>query len=303
MTENIGWELYRTFLSVLHEGSLSAAARKLGVTQPTAGRHIDVLEKSLSLTLFIRSQEGLQPTEAALALQTLAEEMSSTAAALKRAASAQGEGVRGVVRVTASEIIGVEVLPSILAGICDEHSDLKLELTLSNQPQDLLHREADIAIRMFKPQQTQLLAQKVGEVKLGAFAHVDYVTRRGRPQSPADLANHILIGFDQSSAYIRSALKQVPQFYTRNRFSLAADNDLAQLALIRNGAGIGICQVPLAHRDGKLIRLLRSDIDIGMDIWVTMHEDLRHSSAYRVVFDILVDGLRQYKALKVDKVD
>ena len=301
MTENIGWELYRTFLSVLREGSLSAAARKLGVTQPTAGRHIDALEKSLALTLFVRSQEGLQPTEAARSLQPLAEEMSSTAAAFKRAASAQGDGVRGVVRITASEVIGVEVLPSVLARLCDHYKDLKLELTLSNQPQDLLHREADIAVRMFKPQQMQLLAQKVGEVKLGAFAHADYIAHRGRPQRLTDLKNHTLIGFDQSNEFIRATLKKVPHIFTRNHFALAADNDLAQLALIRGGAGIGVCQAPLARRDKNLIRLFPADIDIGMDIWVTMHEDLKHSPACRIVFDTLACGLKSYTAMKTDQ--
>src|ERR1700735_5106743 len=109
MTTNIGWELYRSFLSVLKEGSLSGAARVLGITQPTVGRHITALEQALGVALFTRSQVGLHPTEAALGLRTSAETMESTAASLERAATAHGEGVRGAVRVSASEVIGVEV--------------------------------------------------------------------------------------------------------------------------------------------------------------------------------------------------
>jgi len=126
MTSDIGWELYRSFLSVLIEGSLSGAARALGVAQPTVGRHVAALEKSLGLALFTRSQIGLMPTEAALSLRSYAETMQSTAAALERAAASQGTGVRGTVRVTASDVIGVEVLPPIIASLRDEHPDLVL---------------------------------------------------------------------------------------------------------------------------------------------------------------------------------
>src|SRR5262249_25544892 len=110
-----GWELYRSYLAVLSEGSLSGAARALGIAQPTVGRHVSALERALGLSLFTRSQTGVKPTDAALALRGHAEAMSSAAAALRRAAESEGKGVAGTVRVTASETIGVEVLPSILA--------------------------------------------------------------------------------------------------------------------------------------------------------------------------------------------
>src|SRR5664279_4754561 len=132
MDSDIGWELYRSYLSVLQEGSLSAAARALGVAQPTLGRHIAALEKSLGLTLFTRSHLGLMPTEAALALRSYAEDMSTTATAMKRAAESQGSGVKGTVRITASEVIGVEVLPAIVAQLQGEHPALRIELVLTN---------------------------------------------------------------------------------------------------------------------------------------------------------------------------
>src|SRR5689334_15607069 len=133
---SIGWELYRSFLGVLKQGSLSGAARALGVAQPTIGRHIAALEKSLRLALFTRSPTGLLPTESALALRTYAESMESTAAALERTAASQGAGVKGVVRVTSSDVIGVEVLPPVVARLRHEHPDLKIELVLTNRVQD-----------------------------------------------------------------------------------------------------------------------------------------------------------------------
>ena len=127
------WELYRTFLGVLTQGSLSGAARELGIAQPTVGRHVDTLEKSLGLVLFTRSQVGFLPTEAALALRPLAETMASTAAALQRVASGQGDGIRGTVRITASEVVGAEVLPPILAKLRQVQPELTVELVLTNQ--------------------------------------------------------------------------------------------------------------------------------------------------------------------------
>ena len=293
MTSDIGWELYRSFLSVLIEGSLSGGARALGVAQPTVGRHVAALEKSLGVALFTRSQIGLMPTEAALSLRSYAETMQSTAAALERAAASQRTGVRGTVRVTASDVIGVEVLPPIIANLRDEHPDLVLELVLTDRMQDLLRREADIAVRMARPRQELLVARRVGQIELGLHAHRRYLSRYGTPNTMADLARHALIGFDQTTAFIRSARKGLSG-WRREAFAMRTDNNLAQLALIRSGAGIGVCQAAIARRDDSIIRLFPRHFSLQMETWITMHEDLRNSPRCRVAFDALVKGLQQY---------
>lgn len=296
MATDIGWELYRSFLGVLQEGSLSGAARALGVAQPTVGRHIAALEKALKLPLFTRSQAGLLPTEAALALRSDAEAMASTAAALQRTAASQGEGVRGTVRVTASEIIGVEVLPPILTRLRTQYPELKIELLLSNRVQDLLHREADIAVRMLRPQQELLVARRIGEVELGLHAHQSYLQQHGTPHTLADLAQHALIGFDTETPFIRSVGKSLQGVFTRDNFALRSDSDLAHWALIQAGAGIGICQVALARRRPELVRLLPEQVALPLETWITMHENLRHSPRCRATFDALVEGLEQHVA-------
>jgi DNA-binding transcriptional LysR family regulator len=293
MTSDIGWELYRSFLSVLKEGSLSGAARALGVAQPTVGRHVAALEKSLRLALFTRSQMGLIPTEAALSLRTFAESMQSTAAALERAAASQGAGVSGTVRVTASDVIGVEVLPPVVAALRDQHPDLAVELVLSTRVQDLLKREADIAVRMVRPRQELLVARRIGEIEVGLHAHQRYLTLHGTPRSLADLTKHSLIGFDQATAFVRNASKALTG-WRRDAFAMRTDSDLAQLALIRSGAGIGACQAPIARRDDALVRVLPKQFSLAMETWVTMHEDLRNSPRCRVTFDALVKGLQRH---------
>jgi DNA-binding transcriptional LysR family regulator len=292
---SIGWELYRSFLGVLKEGSLSAAARALGTTQPTVGRHIAALEKSLKLALFTRSPTGLLPTEAALALQIHAESMEITAAALERTAASQGAGISGVVRITASDVIGVEVLPTVVARLRHDHPDLKIELVLTNRVQDLLRREADIAVRMTPPRQETLIARRVGQIEVGLHASRQYLATHGVPVNIAELAHHTLIGFDQETAFIRSARKTLP-ILSREKFSLRTDSDLAQLALIRAGAGIGACQVPIAKRGDTLMRVLARQVALPLETWITMHEDLRNRPSCRVAFEALVLGLKQHVA-------
>ncbi len=293
MASDIGWELYRSFLAVLKEGSLAGAARALGVAQPTVGRHVAALEKSLRLALFTRSQTGLIPTDAALSLRSFAESMQSTAAALERAAASQGAGVRGTVRVTASDVIGVEVLPPIVAALRDSHPDLTVELVLSNRVQDLLRREADIAVRMVRPRQELLVARRIGQIEVGLHAHQRYLAQHGTPRSVADLAKHSLIGFDQATAFVRNASKALAG-WRREAFAIRTDSDLAQLALIRSGAGIGACQVPIARRDDALVRILPKQFSLPLETWVTMHQDLRDSPRCRVTFDALVKGLQRH---------
>ncbi|NKI94652.1 LysR family transcriptional regulator [Rhizobacter sp. SG703] len=295
MTSNIGWELYRSFLGVLDEGSLSGAARGLGITQPTVGRHVAALEQALGVVLFTRSQTGLLPTEAARSLRPYAEAMQSTAAALERAAGGQGADgvVKGTVRISCSDVIGVEVLPPVLAGLHEAHPQLKIELVLTDKLQDLLRREADIAVRMVQPKQEQLIARHIGNIELGLHAHRDYLARRGTPRRPDELAGHASIGYDEPSAWLRQAEKALHGL-RREVFTMRSDSNLAQLALIRAGAGIGMCQVPLARRDANLVRLLPKLFALPLGTWVTMHEDLRSSPRCRVAFDALVAGLSDY---------
>lgn len=287
------WNLYRSFIAVLREGSLSAAARVLGSTQPTIGRHVETLEQALGLTLFTRSGNGLMQTAAARALRPHAEALAANTAALLRAASGQACGTGGTVRVTASEVVGAEVLPPILARLRQDNPELVVELVLSNQIEDLLHRDADIAVRMVRPTQEALLVRRLGQIELGLHAQRAYLDRCSTPVIPDDLRAHALIGFDHETAFIRGLRAQAAGL-SRSMFSLRTDSDLAQLAAIRAGFGIGICQVNLARRDPGLVRLLPDAFSIKLETWMAKHEDLRASRSCRVTFDALAVGLASY---------
>ncbi|WAC48032.1 LysR family transcriptional regulator [Asticcacaulis sp. SL142] len=289
---DISWDIYRTFLSVLTEGSLSGAARALGLAQPTVGRHMDALEDAVGYQLFTRSQHGLTPTEAARTLEPYAVAMLSSAAALKRAASAQGDTLSGTVRISASEIIGVRVLPPILSDLHHRHQDIAIELSLSNAPADMLRRDADIAVRMFEPKQEALVVQKVGIITLGLYARADYLERYGTPLTARDLRDHSTVGYDTETAAIRAMKQRLPDLDID--FTFRSDSDVAQLSMIEAGFGIGFCQTGLAYHSG-LVRVVPG-LTLTLPTYVVMHENLKSTPRCRVMFDALVDGLKTYAA-------
>jgi len=285
------WSLYRSFLAVVRIGSLSGAARSLRLTQPTVGRHIAALESSLGgKALFTRSQNGLLATDVARELLPHAEAMASAADALVRAASGESDEVAGTIRLSASDIVGAEMLPTILAEFRDTYPKVTMELGLANQTVDLLRRDADIAVRMIKPSQKALLARKVGSVALALHAKQSYLDKHGTPQSLQDLRGHAVIGFDAAVPPAR-IMESLPIKITRDSFALRCDNDLGQLAALRAGFGIGSCQFGIARREPDLVPVLADQLSFDLELWVVMHENLKKVKRMRLMFDHLVSGL------------
>lgn len=290
MNREPSWDLYRTFNAVLAEGSLSGAARSLGLTQPSIARHIDALEEAVGAPLFLRTARGLSPTDAALELRPFAELMASTSAALLRTAEGRSGEVDGTVRISASEVVGIIHLPAILTRLRQRYPRLTIELSLSNAVDDLLKRQADIAIRMIRPEQQALLARRVGVFPVGLHAHRDYLARRGTPRSMDELKYHDIIGYDVETPAIRAFVERHPGL-DRSTFALRVDSNIAHLTAIQAGFGIGICQTIIAAADPNLVRVLPDAFHEDLETWVVMHEDLGANTRCRAVFDALVAEL------------
>ncbi|MDE7541173.1 LysR family transcriptional regulator [Gluconobacter sphaericus] len=287
------WHLFRAFLAVVREGSLSGAARMLATTQPTMGRQVAALEASLGVKLFTRSIDGLSPTEAGLRLIPSAEAMAAAAETAWRSTSGKADEARGTVRITASEVIGGEVLPSLLTGFYSLYPQISVELVLSNRNEDLLRGDADIAVRMVRPSQAALVAKRIGNIDAGLYAHQHYLKKRPMPQCLYDLRQHALIGYDRNPAHSRMIeMMGVP--LTREMFAFRSDSDLAQLAALRTGFGIGASQLGIAKRDRNLIPVLHTELIFSMDVWVAIHPDMRSDRRIRLMFDYLVKKLAHY---------
>ena len=291
-TTEPSWDLFGAFLAVMRGGSLSSAARALGVAQPTVRRQVEALESALGVVLFTRATNGLVPTDAARATLPYAEAMASTAKALVRSVSGAADEERGTVRVTTSEVVGVEVVPPMLASLLGAHPQLSIELAPSNRTQDLLRRDADVAVRMTAPTQSGLVQRRIGEIPLGLFASEAYLAARGVPTKKTLAKEHALVGLDRERGLIE-ALAAHGIDTTPRDYALRTDSDVAQLAAIRAGVGVGVCQLPLARGPVPLVRVV-PELTFSLGVWVVMHEDLRAARRVRLVFDHLVEQLTAY---------
>lgn len=293
MSTFVSWDHQRAFLAVIEEGSLSSAARRLGVSQPTVRGWIAALEEALDTKLFSRSVTGLTPTESARALIEPARAMSLASDSFVRAATGAPGEIAGTVRLSVSETMAVEVIPSMLASLRRAHPALSIELYVSNKPADLLAQEVDIAVRTFAPTQDALIARKVGSIPLGFFASADYIARRGRPSSLADLASHDVLGPDRSLVDMKIGKSAAPELPPM-RYAMRTDCHPARIAATRAGLGITIMQVPIGERDPGLQRLLPEIVVTSLDTWIVAHEDLRSVARIAAVFDHLVAAFADF---------
>lgn len=286
----LDWALLRSFLAVLEGGSLSAAAKSIGATQPTLSRHIRELETALGVILFTRSAQGLDPTHTALGLVADARAMGAAAEALNLKARGRSQQLFGTVRITASVIVGNLMLPPILAALRQAEPSIQIEIVASDSNQNLLRRDADIAIRMADPTQNALIVRKLGDSPMGLFATRAYFDRRGRVASKEDLRRHDLIGLDRSDFLIR-AFAGHDIHVTGEAFALRSDDGMLGWNLLLAGAGIGVAQVVLANRHHDLEQV-DAGISLGaLPVWLVMSEEVRSNARIRRVADFLSSAL------------
>lgn len=273
-----------TFLQVMRAGSLSGAARHLGVAQPTVRRRVAALERDLGVTLFTRSAAGLRPTPEAERLRPLAETMEASARALTRAAASPPDRVEGVVRIAASVLVGAELLPPMLASLRRAHPGLAIELALSNEVADLARRDADVALRLARPQGASLVARRLGGLPFGFFAAPAYLADRAPPATLGALRDHDLVGYDRDPL-VRQGLADLGLVLGPEAFAVRTDHHLAYLAAVRAGCGIGVTHLALAAPEG-LARVL-PELQLDVELWLVAHEDQRDVPRVRVVLDHL----------------
>ncbi len=291
---NWDWNLVPSFLAVLDAGSLSAAARASGISQPTLTRHIAELETVLGVMLFDRGREGARPTEAAIAIGAAAKAMADCAGSMEMASAGRATGVEGTVRVTASQIVATYLLPEILGAMLQQMPNIDIELVATNEVENLLRRDADIALRMVEPQQLDLISRKLATLELGVYAHRDYLARHGIPQSLADMHDHIMIGYDRSELVLRG-FKSIGYPVDRNFFRYRSDDQVAAWQAVLGGAGIGFAPVWLGSRYPQLQRIGEGFSIPPMHIWLVTHKELRTSARIRAVHDHLATAIAAMK--------
>jgi DNA-binding transcriptional LysR family regulator len=285
------WRLLETFVRVAESGSLTAAARRLGLSQPTASRYVQALEEQIGAKLFVRHSRGLGLTERGSELFRTARALDESVQEVFRKAAGLREVPRGTVRVSVNEPIGVEVLPPCFASLRYAYPEISLELVIDNAVANLSRREADVAIRMFRPDQLDLIAKRVGTVEIGLFGSRTYIQEHGQPDGLVDARAHTLIGSDRDASWLRaiSALGLAP-----SDFAFRTDSLVAQIQAVLAGVGIGVLHLGIARKYSTLVRVLPDVAFEPLETWVVMHGDLRGNPPVRVVFDELCRFLQGY---------
>ena len=291
---NPDWTLYRSFLSVAEEGSLSAAARALGLSQPTLGRHVAELEASLATELFIRGTHGLALTEAGEDMVPAAVQMRDAAAAMALMAASRDSALRGTVRLTASRIVSHHILPPILADLRHSEPGIEIELVPSDSTENLLFREADIALRMYRPTQLDVVTRHLCDLPMAIYAAKAFLDRVGRPTSLQALQRFDIVGMDRSDLHLR-LIAHLGLIRKREDFPVRCDDQVVYWNLVRAGCGIGAAQCVIGDADPLVERLPFLDLP-ALPVWLTAPEALRQTPRVRFVLDHLAQAFRKIAA-------
>jgi len=292
----MNWTAIRDFLAVAEAGSLSGAARQLRISQPTLGRRIQALEEDLGVELFVRTPQGLELTDSAHVIRNHAQHMQDDAFAIERLIKGREEGLSGSVTISVIEGMGSYWLTKELKAFHEIYPNIQIVLKTEISVADLLRREADIAIRMFEPEQMDLIAKKAGRIGLGLFASKDYLAKHGTPTTPEALNEHNLVMPTPDEAY------WIEKHWNEHKLPWGnivyrSNNMLATLNAMSCGYGIGIHSCLLAGFDDNLVQVLPDVYCHDMEFWLVTHAELRRSAKIRAVFDFLSDLFQKNKKL------
>ncbi|MEO1551280.1 MAG: LysR family transcriptional regulator [Pseudomonadota bacterium] len=287
----VDWTHLRAFLATMEEGSLSAAARALGLTQPTLSRQIDALEDSLKLRLFERAGRGVRPTPAALDMLPYARAMGEGAFGISRIAAGQSQALEGEVTLSASDLYAALVLPPILADLSQDHPGLRLTIVVDNAASDLRRREADIAVRNFAPQEGDLIAQKVRMAEARLYGTPDLVARLGLPKRAEDLGNAPFVEMG-AGAPLRTLLAKAGAPVQRCRFPWQSANFVVAWQILRQGLALGLLDARIGDTDPDLVRACPGLAPVPFPVWLVAHRQVQTAPRLRLVWDALARGLR-----------
>ncbi|MDJ0853104.1 MAG: LysR family transcriptional regulator [Myxococcota bacterium] len=284
------WNQARAFLATADEGSLSAAARALGLTQPTLGRQVAALEAELGVVLFERVGRSLSLTRSGIDLLEHFRAMGEAAGRISLAASGQSQAVEGQVRITATDLVATCHLPRMLEGLREVAPGIEIEIVASNEVRDLRRREADIAIRHVRPEQPDLIARRVGETTAHFYASVGYLDRHGRPRSPRELSEADFVGGEQPERYL-PGLNALGLSLRPENFKVTTSSGTVALELVKRGYGISPLPKDIAALAPELECVLAELDPIPIPVWLVTHRELHTSRRIRLVFDLLAEAL------------
>jgi len=289
---DMDWRAIQDVVAVAEAGSLSAAARRLNVSQPTVGRRLEQLETQLGTRLFDRTARGLTLTKVGENILNHARQMEEGALAIERIATGSNQELQGKVRISLIEDLGIKWLPQRLLDFHREFPQLAIEVNIDNRNVNLLRREADIAVRLARPEQGDLICRRAGMLHFGLYASQAYLDEHGLPQHRADLKDHYHVGFDDHIGRT-PLIKRFEALFDQGNIRHRSNSHMEIIEATRAGLGCGVLCCFIADRLPDLRRVMDKTIDYGREIWLVTHADIRNSARIRTVFDYLGKALEE----------
>jgi len=289
--DTLDWNQLKAFLETAETGSLSAAARKLGLSQPTLSRQVAAIEQRLGVTLFERVGKAMVLTDTGQDLLAHTRAMGAAADAVSLTASGLSQAVDGVVTVSATDSVATYLLPPLLRQLREQAPGIQVEVVSSDAVSDLLRREADIAIRHLKPEQPDLIARHIREAEAHYYASQDWVRQHGHPRTAEQAAHLPFVGYVRGGPYLQY-LRQHGLPLTEASFSCYAGQTATHWALVTQGLGIGTMMKEIAEATPGMVRVLDEVPSVRFPIWLVTHRELRTARRIRVVFEALAQGLQ-----------
>ncbi|MEM6537579.1 MAG: LysR family transcriptional regulator [Pseudomonadota bacterium] len=290
----LDWNRARAFLATAEAGSLSAAAKTLGLTQSTLSRQVAAFEKDLGLILFDRVGRGLALTQSGVELVEYVKAMASAADTLALRAAGRKKSVKGTVSISATDIAAAYRLPEFLRAMRRDEPDIHIEIIASTTATNMKDREADIAIRHFEPTEKGLVGERAYMLNHRFYATPQYLASLGTVHAITDYSRAEFIGFDRSDRQIQ-AFNGTGLTLTNANFPLVSMNQFVQWSYVKAGLGIGLIGQDVGDADPNVVRAVPEATAIEASVWVVTHRELYLSQRVKTIYDRLLNYLRESK--------
>lgn len=282
---DINWDGLRYFLAAANSGSLTAAAEALGSNQPTVGRHIDALEQSLGTKLFQRSVKGLTLTDEGAYILEQSQAIQAAMTKIQHLLAGEQDEIAGTIRLTLPEGLCLEVMMPLLAEFHTAYPNIKLLLNVTAQSMNLIQGESDMAIRLYRPKEADLVVKSLGRMEMGLFASKEYIDTYGAPTRAEELSQHRIIAYGEQLGNM-----------SENKWLLAlsspvlmSDSTSTRLRATIEGVGISIQPRQFQRHNTNLIQILNNQDLAGHDMWLVYHKDLRNLARIRSLANFIIN--------------
>ncbi len=283
------WADMRMFLAIVDHGNLSSAAEHVGLSQPTLGRRLAALEQRMNVSLFVRTPRAMKLSDAGRAILENARRMEREMLAIEKAVDVESRGLCGEVRISATEGTGTDWLAPEMMDFHLRHPDIQIYIQVENSAADLLHREADIALRLGRPTEPDLIARPLVTVGFGLYASESYIERHGELTSLDQLVQHRMVGLATGAGHVN--LNPGAELAGTGQFVFVSNSPAAQIAAARAGYGVAVLSHRWASMYPELRHLIPRYTATEVQMWLVTHEELRHSARIRAVCDFLIERI------------